>query len=123
MFDEDFLSSSDLFLVDGKPPYSDAAELLVDLDVIDAALRANNDASIADDRLLALRESVRTFGFHLSGLDMRQNSDMHEEVVAELLAWAGVHGDYASLDEAERVEILSAELQRRRRPSPVPMRN
>ncbi|ETA06404.1 MULTISPECIES: phosphoenolpyruvate carboxylase [Gordonia] len=114
MFDDDFLSSSDLFLVDGKSPYHDASELLADLDVIDAALRVNNDATIADDRLLSLRESVRTFGFHLSGLDLRQNSDMHEEVVAELLAWAGVHADYASLGEEERVEILSAELQRRR---------
>ncbi len=33
---------------------------------------------------------------------MRQNSDMHEEVIAELLAWAGVHADYASLSEDER---------------------
>ena len=49
---------------------------------------------LADDRLARLREAVRVFGFHLSGLDMRQNSDVHEEVVAELLAWAGVHPDY-----------------------------
>src|SRR5690606_22132840 len=42
------------------------------------------------------------------------NSDVHEEVVAELLAWAGVHPDYASLGESERVEILAAELGTRR---------
>jgi len=28
---------------------------------------------------------------------LRQNSDVHEEVVSELLAWAGVHPDYRSL--------------------------
>ena len=61
-----------------------------------------------------LRESVRVFGFHLSGLDMRQNSDVHEQVVAELLAWAGVHPDYTSLPEPERVELLAAELATRR---------
>ena len=33
------------------------------------------------------------------GLDMRQNSDVHEEVVDELLAWAGCAPDYAALDE------------------------
>jgi phosphoenolpyruvate carboxylase len=49
---------------------------------------------------------VRVFGFHLSGLDMRQNSDVHEEVIAELFAWAGVHDDYVSLSEPERVEAL-----------------
>jgi phosphoenolpyruvate carboxylase len=95
-------------------PYATAAELLADLDVIDSSLRANHDAVLADDRLLRLRESVRTFGFHLSGLDMRQNSEMHEEVVAELLAWAGVHDDYASLSEDEKVEILTRELSHRR---------
>lgn len=51
---------------------------------------------------------------HCSGLDMRQNSDVHEEVVAELLAWVGVHSDYMSLSEPERVELLAAELATRR---------
>jgi phosphoenolpyruvate carboxylase len=45
---------------------------------------------------------------------MRQNSDVHEEVVAELLAWAGVHPNYASLSEDERVNILAEELSTRR---------
>ncbi len=94
--------------------YQSPAELLTDLDVIDESLRAKGSAVIADDRLARLRESVRVFGFHLSGLDMRQNSDVHEEVVAELLAWAGVHPDYASLSEPERVELLAAELSTRR---------
>ncbi|WP_235734013.1 phosphoenolpyruvate carboxylase [Mycolicibacterium austroafricanum] len=98
----------------GMDPYSAPGELLDDLDVIDASLRANGSAVLADDRLARLREAVRVFGFHLSGLDMRQNSDVHEEVVAELLEWAGVHPDYASLGESERVEILAAELGTRR---------
>jgi phosphoenolpyruvate carboxylase len=45
---------------------------------------------------------------------MRQNSDVHEEVVSELLAWAGVHPDYRSLPEDERVELLTDELSTRR---------
>ncbi len=114
MFGEDVMRTSDLYLVDGSAPYETAGELLADLDVIDAALRANSDEIIADDRLRTLREGVRTFGFNLYGLDMRQNSDMHEEVVAELIAWAGVHPDYTSLDEDERVALLSTELTSRR---------
>ena len=90
------------------------AELLADLDVVDRSLRANGSGVLADDRLARLREAVHVFGFHLSGLDMRQNSDVHEEVVAELLAWAGVHPDYRSLPEPERVELLAAELATRR---------
>jgi len=98
----------------GLPPYSAPAELRSDLDVIDASLRTHGAALLADDRLARLRESVHVFGFHLSGLDMRQNSDVHEEVVSELLAWAGVHPDYGSLPEDERVELLAGELRTRR---------
>ncbi|OBA76718.1 phosphoenolpyruvate carboxylase [Mycobacterium sp. 1554424.7] len=98
----------------GLPPYAAPAELRADLDVIDASLRTHGADLLADDRLARLRESVHTFGFHLSGLDMRQNSDVHEEVVAELLAWAGVHSDYRSLGEGERVGLLAGELATRR---------
>jgi phosphoenolpyruvate carboxylase len=98
----------------GLPPYVAPAELQADLDTVDASLRAHGSALLADDRLALLREGVRVFGFHLCGLDMRQNSDVHEEVIAELLAWAGVHPDYGSLPEDERVELLAAELGTRR---------
>ena len=98
----------------GLPAYTTPAELLADLDIVDTSLRVNGSALLAEDRLGRLREAVRVFGFHLSGLDMRQNSDVHEEVVAELLAWAGVHPDYASLPEDERVALLTAELGTRR---------
>jgi phosphoenolpyruvate carboxylase len=98
----------------GLDAYGTPAEFLADLDVIDASLRANGSAVLADDRLGRLREAVHVFGFHLSGLDLRQNSEVHEEVMAELLAWAGVHPDYLSLSEEDRVEILVAELATRR---------
>jgi phosphoenolpyruvate carboxylase len=98
----------------GFERYRSAAELLADLDTIDASLRTHGSAVIADDRLAHLREAVRVFGFHLCGLDMRQNSEVHEEVVAELLAWAGVHPDYRSLSEPDRVALLAGELSTRR---------
>ncbi len=98
----------------GLERYLTPAELLADLDVVDQSLRAGGTEVLADDRLANLREAVRVFGFHLSGLDMRQTSDVHEEVVGELLAWAGVHPDYRSLPEADRVGLLAAELATRR---------
>lgn len=102
-------------LVDlGLEPYRTSDELLSDLDVIDTSLREHGSALLADDRLARLREAVDVFGFHLCGLDMRQNSDVHEQVIAELLSWAGVHPDYASLSEPERVDVLVAELATRR---------
>jgi phosphoenolpyruvate carboxylase len=107
-------SQPELELDLGLERYLTPAELLADLDIVDRSLRANGSAVLADDRLARLREAVHVFGFHLSGLDLRQNSDVHEEVVTELLAWAGVHADYSSLAEPERVELLAAELATRR---------
>jgi phosphoenolpyruvate carboxylase len=98
----------------GLPRYPTPAELRADLDIVDASLRAHGGALLADDRLALLREAVHTFGFHLTGLDMRQNSDVHEEVLRDLLAWAGVNLDYLSLSEDERVSLLVGELSTRR---------
>ncbi|WP_372433596.1 phosphoenolpyruvate carboxylase [Hoyosella rhizosphaerae] len=96
------------------PPYLRPEEMLADLSEISASLRGHSDGILADDRLEKLREAVQAFGFHLSGLDMRQNSDIHETVVAELLAWSGVHENYRGLSESERVDVLVAELSTRR---------
>jgi phosphoenolpyruvate carboxylase len=98
----------------GLQPYTAPARMQADLDVIDASLRMHGSALLAGDRLARLRDALDAFGFHLCGLDIRQNSEMHEQVVAELLAWAGVHPDYASLDEAARVALLVDELSTRR---------
>ena len=96
------------------PAYRGPGEFAADLAVIDSSLRAHGSALLADDRLARLRDALDAFGFHLCGLDMRQNSETHEQVIAELLRWAGVHGDYASLPEEKRVELLVAELSTRR---------
>lgn len=98
----------------GARPYPTPQAVLDDLDAIDASLRGSGDGLLADDRLAALRHAIETFGFHLQSLDLRQNSEVHEQVVAELLSWAGVHSDYASLPEERRVELLAAELRTRR---------
>src|SRR4051794_14760462 len=95
-------------------PYDDPTELGADLDVVDTSLRSHGAGALADDRLARLREAVDVFGFHLCGLDLRQNAEVHEEVVAELLAWAGVADDYASMTEEQRVELLAGELRLRR---------
>ncbi len=91
-------------------PYANVDAFLVDLDVIDASLREHGSALLAEGALADLRSSVAGFGFHLAVLDLRQNSDVHEVVVAELLRVAGVADDYLTLDETARVALLTHEL-------------
>lgn len=99
---------------EGAPAYASPEAFLADLDVIDASLREHHGTVLAEGRLAVLREAVATFGFHLQSLDLRQNSEVHEQVVAELLAWAGACRDYASLAEDEKVRLLVSELSTRR---------
>ena len=75
-----------------------------------SSLKANGGAIIARGRLRALRRAVDVFGFHLAPIDLRQNSDVHERTVAEILAAASPGLDYRALSEAERVALLRREL-------------
>jgi phosphoenolpyruvate carboxylase len=90
--------------------YASSAELLADLDVLYRSLHANGSALLARGRLRALRRAVGVFGFHLASLDLRQNSDVHERVLAELFR-AGAGIDYAGMDEDARVGLLLQELK------------
>ena len=91
-------------------PYADAAEFKRDLDIIHDSLTADRSVLISRGRLRRLRRAVSIFGFHLTSLDLRQNSDVHERTVAELLAVARPGTDYAAMDEAARIELLVAEI-------------
>ncbi len=93
------------------PPYPDPSSFRADLKVIAHALDAGGSGILATGGALGrLIRAVETFGFHLATLDLRQNSDVHERVVAELLNTAGVEADYLALDEAARVALLREEL-------------
>ena len=89
--------------------YPDAAAFRADLDLIDRSLRLNGSALIARGRLRHLRHAVAAFGFHLASLDLRQNSEAHEQVLTELFRHA-TGQDYAAIDESARVALLVAEL-------------
>jgi phosphoenolpyruvate carboxylase len=92
-------------------PYAAAAELRADLDVLHRSLLANGSSMLARGRLRDLRRAVDVFGFHLAGLDLRQNSDVHARTVGELLEAAGAGVHYAALAESERVTLLLGELR------------
>ncbi|GAA4757239.1 phosphoenolpyruvate carboxylase [Sphingomonas daechungensis] len=92
-------------------PYEAPAEFSGELKaVVDALASEGNGLLSAHAPLRRLIRTVETFGFHLATLDLRQNSNVHEKVVAELLATAGVEPDYLALSEEERVDLLRKEL-------------
>ena len=91
-------------------PYAEASEFTHDLDIIAASLAKHHGAVLVKPRLDALRHASEIFGFHLATLDMRQSSDVHERVIAELFMRAEASIDYASLTEDAKVSLLLEEL-------------
>jgi len=91
-------------------PYASAGDFAADLATIAASLATHGAALLAAGRLARLRRAIEVFGFHLAAIDLRQNSDVHEVVVAELLAAAGSTPDYLGLDERARCTVLAREL-------------
>ncbi len=91
--------------------YADPQAFRADLVAIAHGLASEDKGPLSTGGALGrLIRAVETFGFHLATLDLRQNSAVHERVVAELFKVAGVEDDYLALDEAARVALLRAEL-------------
>ncbi|MBY0583532.1 MAG: phosphoenolpyruvate carboxylase [Sphingomonas sp.] len=91
--------------------YADPYAFRADLIAVARGLAADHGGPLATGGALGrLIRAVETFGFHLATLDMRQNSAVHQRVVADLLKGAGVEADYLALDEVARVDILRREL-------------
>ena len=100
--------------LEGKP-YSSPDSFRRDLVAIASALASEGKGALSSGGALGrLIRAVETFGFHLATLDLRQNSDVHERVVAELLREVGVESAYLDLDEAARIALLTKELAHNR---------
>ncbi|QAU34816.1 phosphoenolpyruvate carboxylase [Janthinobacterium sp. 17J80-10] len=91
-------------------PYASAAEFTAELQILVDSLESRKSAVLVRPRLAAIRRASEVFGFHLATLDMRQSSDVHERVLSELFARAGVAPAYADLGEEEKRRLLLAEL-------------
>ncbi|HQX92984.1 MAG TPA: phosphoenolpyruvate carboxylase, partial [Thermomonas sp.] len=77
---------------DGTPgAYPDAAAFIDDLELMDASLARHRGEHAGRFALRRILWRARSFGFHLAALDLRQDSAVHDDALAALLAdteWA-----------------------------------
>jgi phosphoenolpyruvate carboxylase len=67
---------------------------------------------IARAELDPLLRFLRTFGFHMAILDIRQNSAFHDKAIGQLLAATGQDdANFAQWDESRRLGFLDSELR------------
>ncbi len=94
--------------------YDNSASFTDDLKILVDSLTAHHGEALIAPRLGPLIRASEIFGFHLATLDMRQSSDVHERVLTELFARAGLVQDYAKLTEEEKITLLLDEVSRPR---------
>lgn len=87
--------------------YISENDFLNDLKLIRDSLHSHGDEKIADLAIKDLIRLVESFGFYLMHLDIRQESTLHSEAVAEILKLSNTYIDYKSLSEKERIKMLS----------------
>lgn len=95
--------------------YENAAEFLRDLQLIVTSLCQHRGQHAGVFQIRRLIRRVRTFGFHLATLDLRQHADVHRQVVADGF------GDpqWLELDSEERTRRLCASIERDEGPGSV----
>ncbi|MFB6110890.1 MAG: phosphoenolpyruvate carboxylase [Halodesulfurarchaeum sp.] len=85
--------------------YEDSDALLEDLSTLADALASEGLESIVSEFVTPLERQVRTFGFYLAALDLRDHRQQHTQALSEALAEEDI--DYAGMSEAERQEFLT----------------
>jgi phosphoenolpyruvate carboxylase len=71
----------------GLPAYKSAQEFLGDLQIVHASLVENRGPRLAQALIDPLQLEVRTYGFHLQTLDIRQHARLHAAALEEASAW------------------------------------
>ncbi|HTU24531.1 MAG TPA: phosphoenolpyruvate carboxylase [Pirellulales bacterium] len=86
--------------------YGDGGELVADVAAICDCLAADYGSLLSDSIARRWYELVRTFGLHLTRLDIRQDARRYQEVLTEIFQSLGVTPDFAALDDAARAKVL-----------------
>ncbi|HUX92424.1 MAG TPA: phosphoenolpyruvate carboxylase [Ignavibacteriaceae bacterium] len=90
--------------------YKKSSEFVDDLETIYESLSKNKGKIIADTVVLPLIYKVKTYGFRLVALDIRQNASLIKEAVSELLSYSEVVENYSLLPEVQKVNLLTKEI-------------
>ncbi len=98
----------DLSLRESDHPhaYANAPEFAADLDLVVASLMTARGERLARSFVIPLLQRVRTFGFHLHALDIRQHAAVHAAAVAELAAGAADPERLPPPPSAQTTELL-----------------
>ncbi|HUQ71003.1 MAG TPA: phosphoenolpyruvate carboxylase [Planctomycetaceae bacterium] len=88
--------------------YRTGKELGDDVRLIADSITRHQGERIVHTFLSTWQDQIETFGLQFASLDVRQDSRVHTEVLAEIFKRTGTCSDYAAADEATRQQLLLA---------------
>ena len=88
--------------------YTHPSELLAELDMMANSLLGSRGELIALGAVARVQRAVKTFGFQMATLDVREHSSKHKTTISELFSLVEV--DYKAMGANQRVVVLSSEL-------------
>lgn len=101
-----------LQLSDVKGAYTNSGQLLADLKILKNSLERFGAKTLAWEDVKRTVRIIQCFGFHLAHLDIRQNSAYYEKAFVQLLDTSiGGGQKYLSMDENDRIDFISRELE------------
>lgn len=93
---------------DSKTYYKSGKGLEDDLKLLRAVLVQHGLKGLAEDLLFSAERLVRSFGFHLAKLDIRQNSAFHDKAISQILKANGAEDfDFENWNEENRIQYLN----------------
>ncbi len=106
-----YAKTHDLELKDKKSSYRNASELIADLHILKRGLSNYGAESLAESEVYRVVLLIRTFGFHLAELDIRQNSKYYHQAFEQLIIESNVCGDdYSKLSLEAQLKFINKEL-------------
>lgn len=91
--------------------YGHAAELEADVRLMVESLEQHHGARIVQCYLQDWLDRVQVFGLHMTALDVRQDSRVHNDVLTEIFKQLKLTDDYVNLPEGEKQALLAKLLQ------------
>jgi phosphoenolpyruvate carboxylase len=102
-------------LIDKKGSYSNSKQLIDDLECLRNALTEYGVEILANNAVNQAIHTVKTFGFHLAELDIRQNSNYYENALIQIIkASQSSEKTIRHISEKDKEEIIRTELHSNR---------
>jgi phosphoenolpyruvate carboxylase len=106
---EEQLASQVVIKPDVENVYLSSDDLMDDLQLIHRSLYATDDGIMADGFFTDIIRNVASFGLTMVALDVRQESDRHEEAVDCITRFLGL-GSFSQWDEDTKINWLQQQL-------------